>query len=115
MPVRRGRTFTYDEALAFFPTVRDRTEQAVHEVEALANTLGGREELEARREEWEAAYRKIVDQWSADVEALGCEVKGVWLIDWDSGDGYYCWKHPEPALGHFHGYDEGFAGRVPIA
>jgi hypothetical protein len=38
----------------------------------------------------------------------------VWLVDWDSGAGYYCWRYPEESLGHFHGYQEGFAGRVPI-
>ena len=37
------------------------------------------------------------------------------LVDWDAGDGYFCWRYPEPALAHFHGYEEGFAGRVPIA
>jgi hypothetical protein len=48
------------------------------------------------------------------VTSLGCEVKGVWLVDWDTGDGYYCWRFPEQAISFFHTYDEGFAGRIPI-
>ena len=36
------------------------------------------------------------------------------LVDWDSGDGYYCWRFPEAAIAFFHTYDEGFAGRIPI-
>ena len=28
--------------------------------------------------------------------------------------GYYCWRWPETRLDYFHGYDEGFAGRVRI-
>ena len=44
---------------------------------------------------------------------MGLEIKGLWLVDFDSGAGYYCWKYPESSLGHFHGYDEGFSGRVP--
>ena len=26
----------------------------------------------------------------------------------------YCWKWPEEGLNHFHGYDEGFDGRIRI-
>jgi hypothetical protein len=110
-----GRIFTYDEALALFPVVRDRTAQAVHEVEALTSGLADSDEPETERERFDAAYREVVAAWAAEIESLGCEVKGLWLVDFDSGDGYYCWKHPEPALCHYHDYEEGFAGRVPIA
>jgi hypothetical protein len=112
-----GRIFTYEEAMALFPLVRDRTAQAVGEVEALSSGLadsGETEDPEGDRERFDAAYREIVAAWAAEIESLGCQVKGLWLIDFDSGDGYYCWKHPEPALAHYHGYEEGFAGRVPI-
>ncbi len=46
--------------------------------------------------------------------SLGAEVKGLWLVDWDSGDGYFCWRFPEAALAFFHTYEEGFAGRLPV-
>ena len=52
--------------------------------------------------------------WAEEMQSLGIEVKGIWLVDFDSGAGYYCWKYPEPALNHFHGYEEGFAGRLPL-
>jgi hypothetical protein len=48
------------------------------------------------------------------MEAFGADVKGLWLVDFDNGSGYYCWRWPEPELAHFHGYDEGFSGRVRI-
>ena len=41
-------------------------------------------------------------------------MKGLWLVDFDNGNGYYCWRWPEPELAYFHGYDEGFDGRVRI-
>ncbi|HEX9940716.1 MAG TPA: DUF2203 family protein [Thermoanaerobaculia bacterium] len=108
------RIFTYDEALSTFPVVRDLTAAAVRQVEALINSVGSREELDSRREELEEARERIVRAWAQQVTSIGCEVKGVWLVDWDSGDGYYCWRFPEQAIGFFHTYDEGFAGRIPI-
>lgn len=112
---RSRRHFSYEEALALFPVVRDRTDAAVRQIEALVNQVQSRDEMELRKEELESAYRSIVERWTEEIESLGCEVKGVWLVDWDSGDGYYCWRYPEPTLAHFHGYEEGFAGRVPVA
>jgi hypothetical protein len=110
----RKRTFTYEEALESFPRVRKRTAAAVSQVESLVNQVRSRQEMANRKEELDSAIQAIVQRWAADVAAFGCEVKGLWLVDWDSGDGYYCWRYPEESLSHFHAYDEGFAGRVPI-
>lgn len=109
-----GRVFTYDEALSLFPLVRDRTAAAVREIGQLAAAVGASAPAEEEIADPEGIFREVVDRWAREVETLGCRVKGLWLVDWDSGDGYFCWRHPEPALGHYHGYDEGFAARVPI-
>jgi hypothetical protein len=109
-----GRVFTYDEALSLFPLVRERTAAAVREIDELAVALGTNAPGDAEIADSEGVFRDVVDRWSREVESLGCQVKGLWLVDWDAGDGYFCWKHPEPALAHFHGYEEGFAARLPI-
>ncbi len=117
MPKRRAigkRIFSYDEAVNTFPVVRDLTAAAVRQVEALLNSVASRDELDSRKDELEEARERIVRAWAQQVSTLGCEVKGVWLVDWDSGDGFFCWRFPEQALSFFHTYDEGFAGRLPI-
>ena len=108
------RIFSYDEALATFPLIRDLTAAAVRQVEALVNRVGSRDEMDTRREELEEACETIVRAWAEEVGTVGCEVKGLWLVDWDSGDGYYCWKFPEESIAYFHTYEEGFTGRIPI-
>ena len=78
------------------------TADAVQEVEALAN--------DAPRDE----AQQIVGKWAESVMKMGIEVKGLWLIDFDNGSGYYCWQYPEESLQYFHGYDDGFGGRVKL-
>jgi len=108
------RIFSYDEAISLFPHVRDLTRAAVRQIDALFNAVESREELEARRKEIEEASEQIFNAWVQKIQSLGAEAKGPWLVDWDSGDGYYCWRFPEEALAYFHTYEDGFAGRLPI-
>ena len=103
------RIFTFEEARRLLPAVRARTRQALDALAALENG-GGEERGEAGRR----AGGGIFEAWVRDVEALGIEVKGPWLVDFDSGAGYYCWRWPEESLDFYHGYEEGFAGRVRI-
>ncbi len=106
--------FSYEQALGTFPRVRDVTAAAVRQIEALFNQLQSREEMEQRRGELESAANNIIEAWVAEISSLGCLVKGLWLVDWDSGDGYYCWRYPEDSIAFFHFYEDGFSGRVPI-
>ncbi len=105
------RTFSYDEAAALLPEVRQLTERAHQEVEELRVAVGeGR--LDAERFEGKATA--IVNEWASHVRSFGIEVKGIWLVDFDNGSGYYCWRWPETALQFFHTHEEGFAGRMRI-
>jgi hypothetical protein len=99
------RIFSYSEASALLPEVRQLTEQAYQRVEELSAGVAG-----VTRVEIEAA----VNTWAREVAARGAEIKGLWLVDFDNGSGYYCWRHPEPGLRYYHSYDDGFRGRVSI-
>lgn len=109
-----SRVFTYQQALDSLPEVRRVTREAVERVEALSHRIRSRDELERKLPEIEAATNSIFEDWQRRISALGCYAKGMWLVDWDSGDGYYCWRYPESTIGYHHGYVEGFDGRVPI-
>jgi hypothetical protein len=64
--------------------------------------------------ELEAKLRTVVSRWIRQMEALGVAVKGLWLVDFDNGSGYYCWRWPEERLEWYHGYDEEHAERIRI-
>ena len=92
--------------------VRARTERAVGAAERLVLEREGADPEESARVD--AAIQSVIEQWAREMEALGAEVKGVWLVDFDTGSGYYCWRWPETTIDHFHGYEEGFEGRARI-
>lgn len=99
------RTFTFDEARKLLPAVRERTRRAIARIEGLGAESASPDGPEAKA---------ILLAWAREMHALGIEVKGPWLVDFDAGDGYWCWRWPEETLDYFHGYDEGFAARVRI-
>lgn len=97
------RIFSYEEAAILLLEVQRLTSDAVSRVDAIDEETATSED-----------YQNIVQEWADGVMALGIEVKGLWLVDFDNGSGYYCWKYPEESLQYFHGYDEGFGGRVKL-
>lgn len=109
----RARIFTYEEAQALLPRVMEITREAVDLVDELLSDSPLIDTQEVPDDVLDR-YNEIVDQWAGAIIDLGIDVKGLWLVDFDCGSGYYCWKHPEPALQYFHGYDEGFKGRVKL-
>lgn len=61
-------------------------------------------------EELTAEYSK----WQNKISRLGLVPKGTWLVDFDNGSGYYCWKFPETEIRYWHAYQDGFSGRVEL-
>jgi len=91
------------------------TETSQKEVRVLAIRLEGIKNMSpSRASEIEAEINRIISQWQSKLTKLGAKPKGLWLADFDSGDGYFCWKFPETTLSFWHGYKDGFSGRRPI-
>jgi len=95
------KIFSYEDAAALLPEVQRLTQQAVEDVDELPETA-------------KSEQQRVVQRWAEAVMGLGIDVKGVWLVDFDNGSGYYCWQYPEESLQYFHGYEEGFRARVKL-
>ncbi len=108
MPQRESadkRIFSFEEASALLPEIRQITDDAYRKVEAL-----GSASEEVTREK----VNEIVSAWANAILSRGVEIKGLWLVDFDNGSGYYCWHYPEHGLQYYHSYEEGFQGRIRI-
>jgi len=108
------RVFTLAEARELFPLVQRITQVAHQELEPVRHRLDSLAPSHPQLPQVEAEYEAIVRRWVNKMERLGLLVKGLWLVDFDTGDGYLCWKFPELRLAHWHDYASGFNGRRPL-
>ena len=107
--------FSLADAQCLLPVILRLTEAANIRVRALLQNLeivADRESVKAK--EIEAEVDRTVRQWQLKIEKLGAVAKGLWLIDFDNGEGYFCWKFPERKIMYQHGYHDGFSGRKNI-
>jgi hypothetical protein len=85
-------------------------------VAALVTRLENKSNLSAEAiAQIEQEVGQIIEAWNQKVRKLGGNPKGLWLVDIDAGDGYYCWKYPEPEICYWHEYDSGYTGRMTLS
>jgi len=114
--INRRRTFTLGEAQGLLPLVFRMTEDASREVRKLMQCLEALPDRKSdRARQFESEIDILIDRWQQKIERLGGKPKGLWLADFDNGDGYWCWKFPETTIRHHHGYQDGFSGRRMIS
>ena len=111
---RDRRLFTLSQATALLPSVQEMTAEAVRQAEELADAIEDIDEDDPQRSILGAELKMVVEGWTLRIREMGLEAKGLWLVDFDNGEGYYCWQHPESSVSHYHGYEEGFSGRMKI-
>ncbi len=109
------RYFTLSEANDALRLVKSITHDSYVELQAIKAKLEKLLPSDPRVIRVEKDYESVVKAWIAKMERLGVVVKGLWIIDFDTGDGYLCWKYPEYAISFYHDYTGGFASRIPIA
>lgn len=108
------KKWTFEEASAVFPEVKRITETYYQKAYLLSKKINDTILPENVMEEIEDRIRATVAEWSKTITSMEIDVKGVWLIDFDNGNGYYCWRLGEEDLLYEHSYEDGFAGRKLI-
>lgn len=130
------RTFTLDEAQSLLPVLESLLRTAIQakrimdEVEAELQMLNHRIFLNggmfldivplARRKAERARAEQRAKDAIAEIDSIGVQVKDLdmGLLDFpcdvEGQKILLCWKLGEKAITHWHGIEEGFAGRKPI-
>jgi hypothetical protein len=131
-----SRTFTLDEAQTLLPVLESLLRTAIaakklmEEVEAEMQAVHRRiflnggtfldiVPLARRKAERVKAEQGLRDAF-AEIDSIGVQVKDldIGLLDFpcevDGRTVLLCWKLGETAITHWHGTDEGFAGRKPV-
>jgi hypothetical protein len=130
------RTFTLDEAQCLLPVLESllrtaiKAKQIIEEADAELQALHHRIFLSggmfldivplARRRAERAKAEQQAKDALAEIDSIGVQVKdlSIGLLDFpcevEGKTILLCWKLGEPAITHWHGLQEGFAGRKPI-
>ena len=130
------RTFTLDEAQSLLPVLESLLRSAISakktmdEVEAEMQELQQRIFLNggtfvdivpvARRKAERAKAEQRAKDALAEIDSIGVQVKDIdiGLLDFpcevEGQTVLLCWKLGEKSITHWHGTEEGFAGRKPI-
>src|ERR1700722_13339245 len=131
-----SRTFTLDEAQSLVPVLESLLRTAIagkklmEEVEAEMQAVHRRiflnggtyldiVPLARRKAERAKAEQRLRDAF-AEIDSIEVQVKDleIGLLDFpcevDGRTVLLCWKLGESAITHWHGTDEGFAGRKPV-
>ena len=130
------RTFTLEEAQGLLPVLESLLPRALdskrlleaidgefqelsHRIFLAGGTLLRVAQWSARKSEREKAVQSLHDLL-AEIGAIGVQVKDldIGLLDFPCQVGeqtiLLCWKVGEKRITHWHGTEEGFAGRKPI-
>jgi hypothetical protein len=111
--INRKKTFDIEDARRLLPLIYRMTEESSLEVKGLLNKIEAfSDKANPHVEILEARINVIIDRWQAKMLKLGAQPKGLWMADFDNGQGYYCWKFPEIQINYWHGYQDGFSGRI---
>jgi hypothetical protein len=111
---KKNKTFTLKSARELLPVVKRITQEAFKQFEEMKAHIERIDPEPAHLPKYEEDLEALVNRWAQKIAKLGCEPKGLWLVDFDNGEGYFCWKHPEEELAYYHTYEGAFTGRTPI-
>ena len=118
--INRKSIFSLDEARTLFPIIFRLTKSYSERVDVLVRKIEAHSKNkntpnDALINSLEGDVDRLVLEWQTKVQKLGGLPNGRWVVDFDSGDGYFCWKYPEPAIEFWHHYRDGFSKRVQIS
>ncbi|PIU00383.1 MAG: DUF2203 domain-containing protein [Bdellovibrionales bacterium CG10_big_fil_rev_8_21_14_0_10_45_34] len=112
----KRRVFSHQQAEELLPIILRVTKKFSDIVEAHMNQLNANKDLSVEAVQFiDDEINRHIHLWQNQLERLGVMPKGLWIADFDSGDGFFCWKYPEKEISYWHRHCDGFSGRVRLS
>ncbi len=108
------KLFNLAEAKSLLPLVQSVTIKHQTELDPIQDRLNKMLSNDPRRNPIEGEYEQVVSKWKSKIEKLGAIVRGLWVVEFNVGEGVLCWRHPELSLNYFRANGEDFTNRVKL-
>jgi hypothetical protein len=102
--IHSSQRFTKDEALDVLPIIKRITGRASAQVEEIQEQLRFIPEDEPAFLRLKGRIQYILSRWVAKVTNLGANPRGVWLVDFDAGEGWFSWRYGDEDLTYFNSH-----------
>lgn len=108
--------FSLREATELLPALQRMTARASGVVDRLLHEAADEIAIgEVDSEPLAPAIDAAWQQWAEAVRMLGARPAGLWRVEFDNGEGFYCWRWSDPRLVQYRPYgDEATAAFHPI-
>lgn len=111
----RDKLFNLAEARELLPLVQSITQKHHQELSPIRLRLEKMLSNDPRRASVETLYEGIVRRWKDKIELLGASVAGLWVVEFNVGEGCLSWRYPELTLGSFRANNKPLAERQKLA
>lgn len=102
IPIHSQRIFTREEADLILPAVRRITVHAAKIADEIQNQLKFTPQDEPFSKRLRLELDAVVKNWALKIARLGLTPRGIWLVDFDAGNGWFSWRLGDEALSYFH-------------
>lgn len=107
----RGKLFNLAEAKELLPLIRSMTQTHQTLLQPIQDRLNRMLSNDPRRGLHEREFEDIVSRWKTKIEKLGAHVNGLWVVEFDVGEGCLCWRYPDVGFNFFRVHGTSFADR----
>ncbi len=110
----KSQVFTWEEASHLLPLVKKITQKNHFFVNSL---IAQYESLKGTGQSTDHIELKIniaIKNWQTKIEKLGANARGLWIVDFFAGNGYYCWKFPEEQIKYWHKHSNEHCSRSRV-
>jgi hypothetical protein len=99
--IHSQRIFTEGEASELLPVVKRITERAAARIDELKARLEWLPEGEPSSVRLKGKLEFELKRWILRISQLGCEPRGIWLVDFKADDGWFSWRYGDDSLNFF--------------